>query len=46
MVTSRDRPDSTYEVRPLRERIGFSNMNGEQEQSMKLEDLQASAAVR
>ena len=29
-----------------RERIGFSDMNGEQEQSMKLEDLQANAAVR
>ena len=27
-------------------RIGSSDMNGEQEQSMKLEDLQANAAVR
>ncbi len=29
-----------------KERIGLSNMNGDQEQSMKLEDLQANAAVR
>ena len=29
-----------------KERSGLSNMNGDQEQSMKLEDLQANAAVR
>ena len=29
-----------------KERIGLSNMNGDQEQRMKLEDLQANAAVR
>ena len=45
MATSRNRTASGHGVDSSRER-GFSNMNGEQEQSMKLEDLQANAAVR
>ena len=34
-----------YGVDPSGGHIGFSNMNREQKQSMKLEDLQANAAV-
>ena len=46
MVTSRDRPASATELTPLGGTSLFSNMNREQKQSMKLEDLQANAAVR
>ena len=36
----------SYGIDPSRGRIGVSNMNREQNRSMKLEDLQANAAVR